>query len=108
MIRYEGSYVDSLLIYVHPLEASDMNFQTIWIPKGILANFCQKKTGLEKHSYLKYALDLVILENSCPYVDVGSCSARSTLWFLTNGTLLDTISSLLSADGAFRQKKSLL
>ena len=23
--------------HLHPLEASDMNFQTIWIPKGILA-----------------------------------------------------------------------
>ena len=37
MIQYEGSYVDSLLMYsVHPLEASDINFQTIWIPKVIL------------------------------------------------------------------------
>ena len=29
-----------------------MNFQTIWIPKGILAKFCQKKAGLGKNSYL--------------------------------------------------------
>ena len=55
MIRYEGSF-------------ADMNFQTIWIPKGILAKLFSKKAGLGKHSYLKYALDLVILENSCPYV----------------------------------------
>ena len=34
-----------------------MNFQTIWIPKGILAKKNQKKAGLGKHSYLKYALD---------------------------------------------------
>ena len=34
-----------------------MNFQTIWIPLGFLAKFCQKKAGLEKHSYLKYALE---------------------------------------------------
>ena len=25
--------------------------------KGILANFCQKKAGLGRHSYLKYALE---------------------------------------------------
>ena len=47
-----------------------MNFQTIWIPKGILAKILSEKAGLRQHSYLKYALDLVILENSCPYVDV--------------------------------------
>ena len=40
MIRYEGSY-------------ADMNFQTIWIPK------LSEKAGLEKYSYLKYALALV-------------------------------------------------
>ena len=33
-----------------------MNFQTIWIPKGILAKFLSEKAGLWKHSYLKYAL----------------------------------------------------
>ena len=46
MIRYEGSY-------------ADMNFQTNWIPKGILAKFLSEKAGLEKNSYLKYALALV-------------------------------------------------
>ena len=48
IIRYEGSYVGSLLIYsLHPLAASDMNFQTIWIPKGILAKkFTEKKLVL--------------------------------------------------------------
>ena len=33
-----------------------MNFQTIWIPKGILAKFLSEKGGPGKHSYLKYAL----------------------------------------------------
>ena len=33
-----------------------MNFQSIWIPKGFWQKFCQKKAGLGKHSYLKYAL----------------------------------------------------
>ena len=33
-----------------------MNFQTIKIPKGFWQKFCQKKGGLGKHSYLKYAL----------------------------------------------------
>ena len=33
-----------------------MNFQTIWILKGILAKFMSEKAGLEKHCYLKYAL----------------------------------------------------
>ena len=33
-----------------------MNFQTIWIPKGILGIFLSEKAGLGKHSYLKYAL----------------------------------------------------
>ena len=44
MIRYEGSYAD---------------FQTIWIPKGIWAKFLSEKADFGKHSYLKYALDLV-------------------------------------------------
>ena len=33
-----------------------MNFETTWIPKGILANFLSEKAGLGKRSYLKYAL----------------------------------------------------
>ena len=33
-----------------------MNFQTIWISKGILATFLSEKAGLGKHSYLNYAL----------------------------------------------------
>ena len=43
------------------------------IARIFLAKFLSEKASLGKHSYLKYALDLVILENSCPYVDVGSC-----------------------------------
>ena len=42
---------------VHPLEASDMNFQIIWIPKGILAKFLSEKTWSWNHSYLKYAVE---------------------------------------------------
>ena len=33
-----------------------MNFQTIWIPKVIWAKILSEKAGLDKHSYLKYAL----------------------------------------------------
>ena len=33
-----------------------MNFQTIWIPKGILAKILSEKSWFWKHSYLKYAL----------------------------------------------------
>ena len=33
-----------------------MNFQKFGLPKGFWQNFCQKKAGLGKHSYLKYAL----------------------------------------------------
>ena len=36
-----------------------MNFQAIWIPKGILAKLLSEKAGLGEHSYLKYALVLV-------------------------------------------------
>ena len=38
-----------------------MNFQTIWIPKRFWQNFCQKKAGPGKHSYLKYALIKAIM-----------------------------------------------
>ena len=34
-----------------------MNFQRIWISKGILAKNLSEKAGLGKHSYLKYALN---------------------------------------------------
>ena len=44
MIRNEGNYVDSLLIYVQQLEASDKNFQTIWIPKEILAKILSERS----------------------------------------------------------------
>ena len=45
-------------MHLHPLEASDLNFQTIWIPKGILAkNLSEKKAVLGKHSYLNYDLE---------------------------------------------------
>ena len=44
MIRNEGNYVDSLLIYVQQLEASDMNYQIFWIPKGIFAKFLSEKS----------------------------------------------------------------
>ena len=54
MIRYEGSY-------------ANMNFQTISIPKGILATFLSEKAGLGKHSYLKYALDIDIMQQSITY-----------------------------------------
>ena len=37
-----------------------MNFQTIWIPKGIWAKFLTEKAGLGKHSYLKYALSSLL------------------------------------------------
>ena len=33
-----------------------MNFQQFGFPKGFWQIFCQKKAGLGKHSYLKYAL----------------------------------------------------
>ena len=36
---------------------SDMNFQKILMPKGILANFGHNKSPHLDHSYLKYALD---------------------------------------------------
>ena len=51
-----------LILYSHPLEASDMNFQTIWIPKGIMAKFLSEKSW-SKHSYLKYALVKLTVES---------------------------------------------
>ena len=42
MIRYERSYTD-FFTHLHPLEASDVNFQTIWITKVILAKFLSQK-----------------------------------------------------------------
>ena len=50
-----------------PLEASHMNFQTIWIPKGILANFLSEK---------KYALEFQIL---CVYKMLNFPNQKSFL-----------------------------
>ena len=52
-----------------------MNFQTIWMPKVISVNFLSKRADLRKHSYLKYALELMgIFKN---LMDVGNYYRRS-------------------------------
>ena len=45
-----------ITLIIYSFTPSDMNFQTILMPKGILAYFCHKKYTHSDHSYLKYAL----------------------------------------------------
>ena len=84
MIRYEGRYVDSLLIYVHPLcalEASDMNFQTIWIPKGILA-----KKFLDSKTVTRFFIYEITKNHSFLYLFHASSCGINFIWviFCTN------------------------
>ena len=53
--------------------SSDMNFQMIWMPKGILAIFCHKKRWslgtILILSMLYHPSDLSILGQMIPYLD---------------------------------------
>ena len=51
---------------------SDMNFQTILMPKVILAKFLSQEINHLDHSYLNYALDHKITNPFKKYDDVSS------------------------------------
>ena len=48
---------NEFILILYSIKSSDMNFQTILMPKVILAKLLSQKNTPFDHSYLKYALD---------------------------------------------------